>query len=46
LANRQYKFGIEKAKSLYAVALLDGMIALGVNNDLEKITSNLENLAM
>ena len=36
-ANKQHEFGTERAKILYAVAL-------GVNDDLEKITSNLQNL--
>jgi hypothetical protein len=31
---------------LYAAALLEGMAALGINDNLEKITSNLENPAV
>jgi hypothetical protein len=30
---------------LYVVALLEGMASLGVNDDLKKIMSNLENPA-
>ena len=44
-ANRQHEFSTERAKILYAAALLEGTAALGVNDDLEKITSNLENPA-
>src|SRR3981081_4576506 len=45
-ANRQNEFSTERAKILYAVALLEGTAALSVNDDLEKITSNLENPAV
>src|SRR3981081_3387536 len=44
-ANRQNEFSTKRAKILYAAVLLEGTAALGVNNDLEKITSNLENPA-
>jgi hypothetical protein len=44
-ANRQYKFSTERAKILYAAALLEGTAALGMNDDLKKIIFNLENPA-
>jgi hypothetical protein len=44
-ANIQYEFSTKRAKMLYAAALLEGTAALGVNDDLEKIMSNLENPA-
>jgi hypothetical protein len=44
-ANSQHECSTERAKILYATALLEGTAALGVNDDLEKITSNLENPA-
>ena len=45
-ANRQNEFSTERAKILYIIALLEGMVALSINVDLEKITSNLENPAV
>jgi hypothetical protein len=44
-ANKHNKFGTERAKILSASTLLEGMVAFGMNDDLEKITSNLENPA-
>jgi hypothetical protein len=44
-AHRQHKCNTKRAKILYVAALLEGMAADGVNADLEKITSNLENPA-
>jgi hypothetical protein len=44
-ANRRHEFSTERAKILYAAAMLEGTAANGVNADLEKITSNLENPA-
>jgi hypothetical protein len=44
-ANRHNEFDNERAKMLYAVALLESTAALGVNDDLKQITLNLENLA-